>query len=80
MENMSPGTLASSRETSVDLPDPDGAEMMNTVVMERTHRGDTEGTENSRSNLKAFSVTFRFPFFVLISFLRVVSAFSASPR
>jgi hypothetical protein len=33
MENMSPGTLASSRETSVDLPDPDGAEMMNTVVM-----------------------------------------------
>jgi hypothetical protein len=33
IENISPGTPASSRRTRVDLPDPDGAEIMKTVVI-----------------------------------------------
>src|SRR5208337_478915 len=33
MENSKPGSLASSRWTSVDLPEPEGAEMMKTVVI-----------------------------------------------
>jgi hypothetical protein len=32
---MRPGTRASRRETSVDLPDPEGAEMIKTVLMKK---------------------------------------------
>jgi hypothetical protein len=33
MENMRPGTLAIKWETRVDFPEPEGAEMMKTVVI-----------------------------------------------
>jgi hypothetical protein len=33
MENFKPGSCAMTRETSVDFPDPDGAEIMKTVVI-----------------------------------------------
>src|SRR5437764_7766056 len=36
MEKVSPGTVLSNRCTSVDLPEPDGAEMMKTLVMRRS--------------------------------------------
>jgi hypothetical protein len=34
---MSPGTWLSRRATSVDFPDPDGAEMIKTVVMDENN-------------------------------------------
>jgi len=34
-ENIRPGTWLSRRATSVDFPEPEGAEMMKTVVMKK---------------------------------------------
>src|SRR5262245_61071412 len=67
MEKRRLGTSLRRWRTRVDLPDPEGAEMMKTVLkMSGSHltrrRGDTEKTENKTPRLRASASKRRFSF------------------
>src|SRR5437016_5430164 len=76
---MSPGTLASRRDTSVDFPEPDGAEMMKTVVMgsRKIYRRDAEEIAG-RATPKTSTIPFLFLVFLGVSAVNSMPLFQAS--